>query len=111
MKSTYHTIRIDGIPCRVPNVIDRSTSEYYVSYNNYDKKIYGCDTTAIVIYKTSAFLILNGDHRGNISGMSLAEACDYFHENADKKNHMSDDHQSDVLRRVDGKWQMIRVPE
>lgn len=109
MATTYHTVWIKGTPVGVPNRVDNTPTGYYVSYNNYDKGIYGCDTTAIVINKTSAFLILNGDHRDNLRGLSLADACDYFHANSDKKNHISDDHQDDRLVSIDGKWQMMRL--
>ncbi len=108
MSSTYHTVKIDGIPVGVPNVTTKGTG-YYVSYNNYDRGVYGCDTTAIVIDKTSAFLILNGDHRGPLSGLSLEDACQYFHDRPELKNFRSDDHQDDVLRYVDGKWVMVRI--
>lgn len=108
MPTTYHTKWINGTPVGVPNRVDYESSEYHVSYNNYDRQIYGCDTTAIVINKTSAFLILNGDHRNNLRGLSLADACNYFHANLDKKNRMSDDHQDDVLTEVGGNWQMVR---
>jgi hypothetical protein len=106
--TTYHTVRIAGVPLGVPNVTDDTPVGYYVSYNNYDRRIFGCDTTAIVIDKTSAFLILNGDHRDALKGLSLDDACAYFHANVDKKNYRSDDHEDDVLVKLDGKWQMVR---
>ena len=109
MPTTYHTIFIDGTPVGVPNRVNNYVG-YHVSYNNYDHRIYGCDTTAIVIDKTSAFLILNGDHRPNLQGLSLEDACTYFHANIALKNHMSNDHEDDVLREVDGKWVMVRQP-
>jgi len=109
--STYHNVKIPGVPFPVgmPNVTEHlQDSGYYVSYNNHDRGLYGCDTTAIVIDRTGAFLILNGDHRDAIRGMSLAEACEYFHENKDKKNFRSDGHQDDVLVEVDGHWKIVR---
>lgn len=108
--TTYHTEIIDGIPVSFPNVTENANG-YYVSYNDYDRRIYGCDTTAIVITRTNAFLILNGDHREKLRGLSLEDACKYFHANADNKNKLSDDHEDDVLREVNGKWQMMRLPK
>lgn len=102
---------IEGIPVGVPNVVENFSNGYYVSYNNHDKAIYGCDTTAIRIDKSGAFLILNGDHRQNLRGLSLKQACDYFHKNLDKKNFRSDHHENDYLKQIDGKWRMVRIDE
>jgi hypothetical protein len=99
-----------GTPVGVPNVTESTPHGYHVSYNNRDLSTYGCDTTAIVVEKSSAFLILNGDHRDSLRGMTMEEACAYFHANAEHKNHMSDDHQDDHLKSVDGKWQTVREP-
>lgn len=109
--TTYHTEMIQGIPVGVPNVTETTAKGYYVSYNNYDRRIYGSDTTAIVIHRTNAFLILNGDHREKLRGLSLEDACKYFHTNAGKKNKRSDNHEDDVLREVNGKWQVVRLPK
>ena len=108
MENTYHLKIVNGIQLLVPNFITHETQDYYVSYNNYDLKIYGSDTTAIVIGKTGAFLILNGDHREALRGMSLSEACDYFHSKPDSKNHKSDNHQNDRLIEINGKWVIIQ---
>lgn len=97
MKSTVGHILVDGYPVFVPNKVEDSGIGYYVSYNNHDDSIYGCDTTAIVIDKTGAFLILNGDHGKTITGMSLKDVCQYFHDHADLHNHMSDPHEDFVL--------------
>ena len=98
MKTTFHSIKIDGITINVPNIINDTNEGYYVSYNNYDTRIYGCDTTAIIIDKTSAFLILNGDHRDSIKGLNLEDVCKYFHNNKDLQNKMTDPHQDFVLK-------------
>ena len=92
--TTFHSVTIKGTPISVPNVVTQK-KDYYVSYNNYDISSYGCDTTAIVIEKTSAFLILNGDHREALKNMSISEACAYFHSKPDLKNHRSDNHEND----------------
>ena len=60
------TIKIfNGIPVTIPNKITTETTDYYISYNNRDIGIYGCDTTALVLTKPDTpekFLILNGNH-------------------------------------------------
>lgn len=110
MTTTLHSVRLAGIPVTVPNVVDNSPVGYYVSYNNYDTYIYGCDTTAIVIRRTSAFLILNGDHRKELAGMSLEQACAYFHANAHLKNHHSQNHQDERFTIVNGKAVIVMDP-
>ena len=97
MPTTYRTIYINGTPIGVPNTNEQRTG-YYISYNNYDQRIYGSDTTAIVIDKTGAFLILNGDHREALTGKTLEEACAYFHANKKLKNSMSDPDENFVLK-------------
>lgn len=105
--TTYHSTIINGSLISVPNKV-YDNDGYYVSYNNYDINIYGSDTTAIVIDKSSSFLILNGDHRESLKGLSLNEVCDYFHRNAHLKNKRSNDHQDDFLKCIDGVWMMVR---
>lgn len=107
MTTTYHTKNVNGIPVGVPNVITQRKG-YYVSYNNYDKDIYGCSTTAIVIGDMSAFLILNGDHREALKGLDIDAVCAYFHNNAHLKNKLSDHHEKDVFKFIDGEPKMIR---
>lgn len=82
----------NGTPYTAYNDCD-NRDDYYVSYNNYDTEIYGCDTTAIVGGERENFLILNGDHRDAYRGLSFEDACKYFHDNVSLKNKRSDDHQ------------------
>jgi hypothetical protein len=109
-RSTYSIKLLGGIPIGVPNVVDETKAGYYVSYNNYDVGIYGSDTTAIVVDRSSAFLILNGDHREQLRGLSLKDACAYFHANSDNKNKRSNDHEDDFLKEIDGVWKIVRIP-
>ena len=89
MKSTQSTIVLNGIPLNVPNrIIDRG--EFYVSYNNYDRSIYGCDTTALVVGQMGRFFILNGNHEDALKDLSFSDALGYVIDNADKLNKMSD---------------------
>ncbi|ABQ28941.1 hypothetical protein [Acidiphilium cryptum] len=46
-----------------PNLILNGNG-FYVSYNDFDRGIYGGDTTALVLGQMERFFILNGDHRG-----------------------------------------------
>jgi hypothetical protein len=107
MKTTFHSATIKGTPISVPNVATQE-KDYYVSYNNYDISLYGSDTTAIVIEKSGAFLILNGDHREALKNMSLEQACNYFHSNPTLKNSKSDHHQNDKLIEVNGKLKIVK---
>lgn len=66
---------------------------FYVSYNEYDTAIYGCDTTALVVGQMEKFYILNGDHREKYSSLIERgfDACmSYFQENISLINIRSD---------------------
>ena len=66
---------------------------FYVSYNDHDIGIYGCDTTALVLGQMQRFLILNGDHRepyAAIVDQGLNACLRYFDDNLDQANHRSD---------------------
>jgi len=101
-KSTVHTQFIEGVPCKIPNRTDEiktGSPHWYISYNNYDQSIYGCDTTALVLGQGECFLILNGDHRENFSNciqsMNLSKSrlnrcLDYIRENKELLNFRSD---------------------
>ena len=85
--TTYHTESIQGIPVGVPNKVSKQEKTHYVSYNNYDRAEYGCDTTALYINETSQFLILNGNHSSGYDGCdSLQDCVDYFYENVEQAN-------------------------
>lgn len=75
-----------------PNHIINDYTDYYVSYNNVDTDpdLYGCDTTAIVLGNMEKFLILNGDHRGQLKGKPIEFAIQYFKDNIDLKNFRSE---------------------
>lgn len=117
MLSTVSTKFFKGIPCLIPNKIIDDCATHYISYNNYDKHIYGSDTTAIVlkgyfagamieeknIGKTltvteklkpkhyfDVFLILKGKHDALI-GMNFLECIEYFSKNIHLKAKYSSD--------------------
>lgn len=81
----------NGMPILIPNVIFIENEDFYVSYNKKDKKIYGSDTTAIVLADMSKFYILNGDHSKNLMGLNLNDCLEYFRKNIELKNFYSDD--------------------
>lgn len=111
MSTTYHTQFLpNGTPVGVPNEIAKSTKEFYVSYNNFDTSLYGSDTTAICVARSSAFLVLNGDHRSALKDLSYQEACAYFHSRPELKNKFSDPHEDDFLKIVEGKAVYVRIP-
>lgn len=66
---------------------------FYISYNDIDLSIYGCDTTALVFGQMQKFYILNGDHvRQYMEIIHLGfDACfDYFMDNLQDINKNSD---------------------
>lgn len=94
MKKTTHKTLIspDGKPYSVPNDIAKSCENFYISYNNYDISIYGCDTTALVVTgKGSRFFILDGDHTKQLKDKSFKDCIHYLHSNKSRKNSMSED--------------------
>lgn len=66
---------------------------FYVSYNVVDRRIYGCDTTALVLGQMERFYILNGDHReaySRLIGKGFNECLDYFMNNIKAANEYSE---------------------
>lgn len=66
---------------------------FYVSHNDHDIGIYGCETTALVFGQMQAFYVLDGDHRKAYSVLIPAgfDACmDYFLANIEHANKHSD---------------------
>lgn len=102
METTHSTKLFNGIPVSVPNKISKDTKDFYVSYNNRDVSLYGSDTTALHINKTSQFLVLNGDHRQGYKNLVTLEECvQYFYNNIDKANFRSEHKR--IFKIVDGK--------
>ena len=93
MKSTVHTEFIKGIPISIPNKVTTECKDFYVSYNTYDRRIYGCDTTALVYGNMKKFYILNGNHTAEYDKLKKDgfDACfKYFLANKDKISKYSD---------------------
>jgi ABC-type xylose transport system substrate-binding protein len=92
-RSTVGSTTFNGIPINTYNTVTNESKEFYISYNNYDKRIYGCDTTALVYGQMEKFYILNGNHTKEYAELFTKgfDACfKYFTENEDKKNKHSD---------------------
>lgn len=101
-RSTLHTEVIKGTPILVPNradEVDTKSPHWFISYNNYDRADYGCDTTALVLGQGECFFILNGDHReGFRNEIEAADFCNpalvrclaYLHKHKDVLNSKSD---------------------
>ncbi len=71
-----------------PNLV-REGDGFHISYNAVDRAIYGSDTTAIVKSPSAHFLVLNGDHFAELSGLIQQgyEACvEYFRRHIDQAN-------------------------
>lgn len=88
---TEHTEMIEGYPIMVPNKVINADG-FYISYNDYDIRTYGCDTTALVLENPTHFYILNNDHRENYKPlMDDVEKClEYFKQHVDQINEMSE---------------------
>lgn len=75
-----------------PNMILNGDG-FYVSYNDVDGAIYGCDTTALVLGQMQHFYILNGDHRAQYAKL-VAQGFDaclaYFTDTIDQINERSE---------------------
>lgn len=66
---------------------------FYVSFNDVDHAIYGCDTTALVVGQMQAFYILDGDHRQDYAPLieeGLDACLGYFRSHIDQMNERSD---------------------
>ena len=75
---------------RIPNTVEQKDG-FYISYNDSDVDIYGCDTTALVIGQMEKFYILNGDHRHKYSTLSTLDECiSYYRANLGISNRRSD---------------------
>lgn len=79
----------------IPNNITAEHKDFYISYNNRDTAIYGCDTTALVKNNQEKFFILNGNHTENYNAIinnngSFAECFDYFKKHDAEKSKFSD---------------------
>ena len=92
MKITGKMMVFDGMPCFVPNDVMDCT-DFYISYNNYDIRSYGSDTTALVKGNMEKFYILDGNHTKQYNELVAKgfDAClDYFKDNANLINKYSD---------------------
>ena len=69
---------------------------FYISHNDCDVGLYGCETTALVVGQMGKFYILRGDHRNTYSALvkkGFAACLDYY------RAHVSESHEySDTLR-------------
>lgn len=86
------TMNINGIPIFIPNSTIQADG-FYISYNSYDKDIYGCDTTALVNNDMTKFLILNGNHMEEYKKLlryGYDKCMEYFLKHQDLVNNYSD---------------------
>lgn len=109
-KSTVSVGDAGGVPVITPNRVFFSSNEsveyggktydgFYISYNNYDTDIYGCDTTAIVLGQMQYFLVLNGNHEEDLvkatmnagfDGSAFESCLAYFKEHEAEMSRFSD---------------------
>lgn len=80
------------MPLSIPNTVT-DCGRFYVSYNDYDIGIYGCDTTALVLGQMEKFYILKGDHRSQYAALQdqgFAACLDYYKQHLDVAHKFSD---------------------
>lgn len=91
--STVHVSNVGGFSVMAPNVCN-NFGTFYISYNDWDTDIYGCDTTAIVVGQMERFYVLNGDHREQLHAIAEKKGLDgcvqYFLDHIDEKSKYSD---------------------
>ena len=81
----------EGVPYTVPNRTTHTSPDFYVSFNNVDRGIYGCETTAVVVGRQmDRFYVLCGNHEKALAGKSFEDALSYLHAHAEQLNKYSD---------------------
>ncbi|MBO0501839.1 hypothetical protein J1C51_24000 [Chromobacterium haemolyticum] len=68
----------------IPNTVMEGAG-FYVSHNDHDTALYGCETTALVLGQMERFYILKGDHRRQYAEripLGFDACMDYFRANA-----------------------------
>lgn len=71
----------------------KSYDGFYISHNNCDIDIYGCETTALVLGQMQKFYILKGDHRkqyAEIIKQGFNRCLDYYKNNIVVSHEYSD---------------------
>ena len=104
----------NGIPVFVPNdTFDLTDLGCYVSYNNRDIGIYGCDVTALIRMdgiNPTKFLILNGNHVNEYLKLKKYDSCvEYFKSNLDKQNILSENWDEEIITNEDGSIYIKKV--
>jgi len=74
-----------------PNKITRDAKEFYISFNYRDRRIYGGETTAVVVGQMQRFYILMGDHTKALADLSFNDCLNYLHDHKDQYSNISDD--------------------
>ena len=104
---TGKMINANGIPIIMPNDITNDTIDFYISYNDRDKHIYGDVTTALVSYNPTKFLILYGNHTEQYNkiienGGNYENCVQYFRDNKSLKAKYSENW-NEIIIFKDGK--------
>lgn len=88
---TGKMMNLGGVPIMVPNTTYQKKG-FYVSYNDRDRRIYGSDTTALVVGDEKKFLILDGNHveQYEAFGNNLEKCLEYFKQNEKLMNSYSE---------------------
>ena len=88
---TGQMMNYNGVPLMTPNDVTPRKG-FFISYNDRDVRVYGSDTTALVVGNMEKFLILNGNHVKAYSefGEDLDACLGYFKRNVHQLNKHSD---------------------
>lgn len=81
------------MPAEEDDSLDDKDPLFYLSYNNRDVGLYGCDTTAVVLAQMLRFYILEGDHRDALAAIKQGgfTACmEYVRQHHDQLHKRSD---------------------
>lgn len=103
----------NGMPIFIPNdTFDLEEVGCYVSYNSHCSD-YGCDTTALVRMDgahPTKFLILNGNHVKEYAKLkNYANCVQYFKNNLDKKNKLSENWDEEIITRPNGTMYVKKI--
>ena len=88
MSTTAHFEELPGgFTVIAPNIVPFTRDGFYISYNDYDISLHGCDTTCLATSDMRWFFVLNGDHRDGYAPLVEQgfQACfNYFLEHIDQ---------------------------
>lgn len=96
----------NGNPYYTENEITKRHKDFYISYNPRKSNHYGIDTTALYIYETNQYLILNGNHSKGYENLKTVKECvKYFYDNIKHANNHSE--HGKIFKKINGKFRCV----